>query len=194
MLRKVRLYGDLAKFVGHRVLHADVNNAAQAIRFLVANWPELNSYMADRYYKVVSSNWEIAEEELHHPTGSSDIQIIPVIGGAGNNTTRIIMGVALIGASIAFPGLAIGLGSLGSIGLAGTVGSIGMGLALNGIAGLLAPVDEIDSDDQDPRRSFAFSGIQNTSRAGVCVPICYGEVITGSIVISAGIDTVQVEA
>ena len=35
--------------------------------------------------------------------------------------------------------------------------------------------------------------ITNTSRAGVPVPILYGQVFTGSIVISSGIDTVQVE-
>jgi len=100
MLRKVKLYGDLAKFVGERVLEADVANAAQSIRFLLANWPELEKYMADRHYKVVVNDWEVAEEELHYPTGQSDIQIIPVVGGAGGNTGRIIIGALLIAASI----------------------------------------------------------------------------------------------
>jgi predicted phage tail protein len=46
----------------------------------------------------------------------------------------------------------------------------------------------------DPRKSYSFSGIQNTSRAGTPVPIVYGETVVGSVVISAGIDTVQVAA
>jgi predicted phage tail protein len=50
-----------------------------------------------------------------------------------------------------------------------------------------------DSQD-DPRKSYSFSGIQNTSRQGVPVPIVYGETVVGSVVISAGIDTVQVAA
>jgi predicted phage tail protein len=46
MLRKIKLYGKLAKFIGHRVLEADVATAAEAVRFLVANWPELGAHMA----------------------------------------------------------------------------------------------------------------------------------------------------
>ena len=48
--------------------------------------------------------------------------------------------------------------------------------------------------EEDPRLSFSFSGMQNTSRAGTPVPIVYGEIMTGSVVISAAIDTNQVEA
>ena len=36
MLRKVKLYGELAKFLGQKTLEAEVHSAAQAIRFLVA--------------------------------------------------------------------------------------------------------------------------------------------------------------
>ena len=50
------------------------------------------------------------------------------------------------------------------------------------------------SSEQDPRLSFSFSGVQNTSRAGTPVPIVYGEIFTGSVVISAAVDTNQVEA
>ena len=46
----------------------------------------------------------------------------------------------------------------------------------------------------DPQKSYSFSGIQNVSRQGIPVPLIYGETIVGSIVISAGIDTVQIEA
>ena len=50
------------------------------------------------------------------------------------------------------------------------------------------------SNEEDPRISFSFSGVQNTSRAGTSHPIAYGEIVTGSVVISAGIDTNQVTA
>ena len=46
--------------------------------------------------------------------------------------------------------------------------------------------------EEDPRKSYSFSGVQNTSRQGVPVPVVYGEVLVGSVVISAGVDTVQV--
>ena len=41
--------------------------------------------------------------------------------------------------------------------------------------------------------SYSFNGIQNVSRAGLPVPVILGETVVGSIVISAGIDTVQLE-
>ena len=37
------------------------------------------------------------------------------------------------------------------------------------------------------------SGIQNVSNAGVPIPIIYGLVFTGSIIISSGVDTAQVK-
>ena len=49
------------------------------------------------------------------------------------------------------------------------------------------------SSEQDPRLSFSFSGTQQTSRAGTPVPLVYGEIITGSVVISSSIDTEQVQ-
>jgi predicted phage tail protein len=73
----------------------------------------------------------------------------------------------------------------------------GASLVLGGVAQLLTPTPRIPTgpDTQnDPRKSYSFSGIQNTSRQGVPVPIVYGETIVGSVVISAGIDTVQVQA
>ena len=48
------------------------------------------------------------------------------------------------------------------------------------------------SNSSDPRISFGFNGIQQSSRAGTTHPIVYGEIFTGSVVISAGIDTEQV--
>ena len=208
MLRKVKLYGQLAKFVGHRVLEADVHSAAEAIRFLLANWPELEEHMADQYYKVSAGNWDIGEKELHYPTGSSDIKIVPVVGGAGGNVTNILIGAALIGGALLFAPYTFsflgvqGAGWGGAAGAAG--GAIGAGAAsamvgigsyliLGSIANMLTPVPEVPETTQDPQNSFSFSGTQNTSRAGVPIPICYGEIITGSIVISAAVDTVQVE-
>ena len=51
-----------------------------------------------------------------------------------------------------------------------------------------------DEPEDDPRISFNFSGVQNTSRAGTAHPIVYGEIVCGSVVISASVDTNQVVA
>jgi predicted phage tail protein len=192
MLRKIKLYGKLAKFIGHRVLEADVATAAEAVRFLLANWPEAEAHMNDQHYRVSIGTYDIDLEELHHPAGAAPISFVPVVAGAGA-VGRILIGVALIAASIFIPGsTAIFATTFGKISLG--VGLFGASLVIGGVAQLLTPTPKISNDEGDPRKSFSFSGIQNVSRAGVPVPVVYGETLVGSVVISAGIDIVQVSA
>lgn len=192
MLRKIKLYGQLAKFVGKRVLEADVATAAEAVRFLVTNWPELERHMADQYYRVSLDAYDLSGDELHDPAGTSTIRIAPVIAGAGA-VGRILLGVALI--ALSFTGIGAATLAIGAakIAVGSTLLGLGATMVLGGVAQLLTPVPKLDAtSEQDPRRSFSFSGIQNTSRQGTPVPIVYGETLVGSIVISAALDTVQV--
>jgi predicted phage tail protein len=192
MLRKIKLYGRLAKFIGKRVLEADVSSAAEAVRFLLANWPELERHMADQHYRVSLGDYDLGEDELHDPAGKQPIKIVPVVTGAGA-VGRIIAGAALIVASIFIPGTALIFGTA----LKGLVLGIGTSLALGGVAQLLTPTPTLSlgtDSPNDPRKSYSFSGIQNTSRQGTPVPIIYGEMLVGSVVISAGIDVDQVSA
>ena len=198
MLRKVKLYGELADFVGHKELDAVINSTAEAIRFLVTNFPKLEAHMSDKHYRVLIDDYDIDKNEIHNPIGQSDISIVPVITGAGG-VGRALAGVALIGLAFATggAGLSLGLsGFTGGAGISAVVGNIGIGLTLMGVSEMLFPLPKPQdfSNEEDPRISFSFSGIQNTSRAGTSHPIVYGEIITGSVVISAGIDTNQVQA
>jgi predicted phage tail protein len=193
MLRKIKLYGKLAKFIGHRVLEADVATAAEAVRFLLANWPELEAHMNDQHYRVSIGTYDIDLEELHHPAGAAPISFVPVVTGAGA-VGRIIAGVVLIGLAFASGAGLFGAAFAKNLGLFAAVKLIGASLVLGGVAQLLTPTPSITTDEGDPRKSFSFSGIQNTSRAGVPVPVVYGETLVGSVVISAGIDIVQVSA
>jgi predicted phage tail protein len=193
MLRKIKLYGKLAKFIGHRVLEADVATAAEAVRFLVANWPEVERHMADQHYRVSIGTYDIDLEELHHPAGAAPISFVPVVTGAGA-VGRIILGVVLIGLAFASGAGFLGAAFAKNLGLFAAVKLIGASLVLGGIAQLLTPTPTTSTDEGDPRKSFSFSGIQNTNRAGVPVPVVYGETLVGSVVVSAGIDIVQVAA
>ena len=200
MLRKVKLYGELADFVGHKELDAVINSTADAIRFLVSNFPNLEAHMNQRYYKVLVDDYQIGEEEIQNPTGKSDIKIVPVISGAGGNFGKILLGAALIGLSFSGAIFAKPFTLGGGFAAAGAgakaVFGIGAALVLSGVSDMLFPVPDIPdfANEEDPRISFSFSGVQNTSRAGTSHPIAYGEIVTGSVVISAGIDTNQVQA
>ena len=197
MLRKLKLYGELAEFVGHKEFEIQVDSLAKAVSFLVNNFPQVEKYMNPQYYQVKVGNYAIDEEEIHHPIGQEDIHIIPVIAGAGRGGLgKILLGAAFIG--LAFAG---GAGFFGSAfakntGLFAVMKNVGIGLAIQGVSEMLFPLPKPKEfkSEQDPQLSFSFSGTQNTSRAGTPVPIVYGEIVTGSVVISGAIDTQQVQA
>ena len=191
MLRKIKLYGALAKFVGHRVLEANVASAAEAVRFLVTNWPELEGHMAKQYYRVHTAGEDLTLDDVHNPMGR-EIQIVPVMAGAGA-IGRILLGVALIAGAFFTGGATIGLlGLAAPVALSTVLAGVGVTLLLGGVAQLLTPTPKTSQDEGDPKKSFSFSGIQNTTRAGVPVPVVYGEMLVGGIVVSAGADIVQV--
>jgi len=207
MLRKLKLYGQLAEFVGHKEFEIKVNSVAQAVSFLIHNFPEVERFMGPKYYQVKVGNYDIDQSELTYPVGQEDIHFIPAISGAGRGAGRILLGAALIGIGMASGGItfgnffnpaavpyAPGFASAGALTKA-TI-AIGGALVLSGVSDMLFPLPELPkfSSTEDPQLSFNFSGIQNTSRAGTPVPIVYGEIITGSVVISAAVDTNQVEA
>ena len=217
MLREIKLYGQLAKFVGHRKLKAAVSSAGEAVRFLLANFPGLDRHMAEHNYKVLAGDYALGIEELHDPAGMQTIKIVPVVAGAGGSVTKILVGVALVAAAFLIPplaGAAVWSGSLSygaavaltNVAVAG--GYIGASLILGGVAQALSPTPKAGAlntvggigiggigggggGGSDPRDSYSFSGVQNVSRQGVPVPIIFGEVICGSVTVSAGIDVAQ---
>ena len=204
MLRKIKLYGELAEFVGHKEFEVQVDSLAKAVSFLINNFEGIDKFMSPRYYQVKIGNYEIDESELTYPIGQEDIHFIPVIAGAGGRggLGRVLLGAALIGGAVITGGTSIAFTSSGfsavggGFSFAALAGNLGIGLALSGVSQMLTPTPKPRefSSEQDPRLSFSFSGTQQTSRAGTPVPIVYGEIFTGSVVISGGIDTEQVQA
>ena len=201
MMRKIKLYGELAKITGYKELEAVVNTTAQAVSFLVNNFPELESHMANKYYQVLLGKDNVNIDELHFPIGQSDIKFVPVISGSGG-IGKALFGGALIALSFGVGGLftapltGLGAGSFAAAGLGAKAAfGIGASLVLGGVSDMLFPTPKAPqfSSEQDPRLSFSFSGTQQTSRAGTPVPLVYGEIFTGSVVISSSIDTEQVQ-
>ena len=191
MLTKIKVYGRLARFLGQRTFEAEVRSPVDAIKFLVANFPDLQTHMVDQNYCVKVGKYQINDKEINVPVGREEIKIVPVAVGA-KGIGKIIAGVVLVGAVIAtggFGGAAIGTFGIGagSIGVGTIVAGIGANLVLTGAAEMMTPVEN-NTDNDDPA-SFTFNGILNTINAGVAIPVVYGEVITGSIIVSAGLDT-----
>jgi len=212
MLREIRVYGELAKFMGVRSFMAEARDVAEAVRYLLVNFAGLEAHMGQHDYRILVGGYSIGEEEISHPIGQNVIRIIPVVAGAGGGVGKILAGVAIIGLSILTAGaFGFALGSAAGIGTFATIGvGIGASLALSGVSQLLTPVPRIAppsamsgysptytaqtmrESEMDPQKSYSFSGIQNTSVQGTPVPIIYGETVVGSVVISANVSTQEV--
>jgi predicted phage tail protein len=155
------------------------------------------------------------------PIATGSGPVIPLVGSifsAGAAVTSAAVGAVT---SVAGAALTTGLSTAAAVGgavatVAGAVSAIPVvgsiatavvtDLAIGGITSLIAPtpapfespgnVGASEADgalDPQMANSYSFSGIQNVSVSGVSVAIIYGEVFTGSVVISSGVDTVQVE-
>jgi predicted phage tail protein len=210
MLSKIKVYGRLARFLGERTFEAEISTPLHAFKFLLANFPHLERHMMEQNYCIKVGNDEIDETELFNPIGQQEIKIVPVaIGSRG--FTRVLAGVALVGLTVVTGGFGTTAGFSGlsfsasagaaagakitlGAGLAAAAGNLGIYLALSGAAQMLTPVPQPPGVSEDPQsQNFSFSGVQNTSRAGTAIPVIYGEIFAGSLVVSAGIDTVQIK-
>ena len=213
MLRTVKVYGHLAEHCGQSVFEALVRVPADAIKFLLCNFPELRGLMRDGYYKVAVGKFDLElankPEQLHFPMAADDVvKVIPVVTGAGGRKGlgSILAGAVLIGLAVATGGVSLGLTGfsstaivgvsspafLATAGAAAVAGNVGLALALGGVAQMLSPVPELPDglgggSGGGPNENFAFQTIENVSREGVPVPVVYGEMIVGSVVISTGL-------
>ena len=205
MLRKIKLYGELAKFIGHKEFEVKIESLSHAVSFLINNFEGVEKYMSPKHYQVKVGNYAVDESELSHPIGQEDIHFIPVIAGAGRGVGKILLGAALIGLVALTGGFATfnatqGITSqnsvLGGAFLNKSIAYVGAYLVLSGVSEMLFPVPKPpDFESQEnPRLSFSFGGTQQTGRAGTPLPLVYGEIFTGSVVISGSIDTEQVQA
>ena len=205
-MRKIKLYGELAEFIGHKEFEVQVDSLTKAVSFLVNNFPQVEGYMNPKYYQVKVGNYAIDESEIHNPIGKEDIHFVPVIAGA-RGFGRILLGAALIGGAFLFSpltlgsftakGIAAGATPFAKVGfLAKAAVGVGASLVISGVSEMLFPLPKPPefTSEEDPRLSFSFSGTQNTARAGTPVPIVYGEIMTGSVVVSTSLDTQQVRA
>jgi predicted phage tail protein len=163
-------------------------------------------------YPLVASPWSEREVLSITPViagaGGTGAQIGIGVGlialsfllpGAGLFGTTSIFGQVAAGSQLAVPFI----GAVGTAGGAfatalGTAFSlVGASLVLGGIAQAISPSPVQSTStfergrDAAKMESFTFSGIVNTAKQGLPVPIAYGRVFVGSAVLSSGLDVDQ---
>ena len=196
MLKKIKVYGTLRKFLGQAEFEVDLNTPREAISFLVCNFKGIEKHMAEQIYTIQVGTKVITEDLLNLNT-KDDIKIIPLVHG---NFFQILLGAGALFAKSAIPAKILGSTLLSTV-VTTTLATVGRSMVVDGVTSMLTPQQNNQSvasgqDSLDPAAlasNYSFTGLTNISNAGVPVNLVYGEILVGSIVVSNGVDTVQVE-
>jgi len=175
----VHLYGPLADKYGARHDYA-IGNPAEAVAALDANHPGFVADFArsEIYYILADGDWRDGDQAAILPV-SREVHLVPRIEGEGPVIAALIAPL---------------LGAFGAITIAGTtVASIIGGILFTGlmigVSFLLAPkAPKMDQEDTKKDENFAFTGPANVTEQGTAVPLVYGRVHCGSVVISASLE------
>ena len=210
-MKVVKVYGALRKKLGQCRFEFHADTPAQALKALCVNFPGLDKWLIDSEasgvgFRVTRGREAITNDSIEGlvlPWSDREVfSITPVITGAGN-AGRIFAGIGLVALAIlagpagaGFLGLGAGLISGATAATVSVVlGGIGASLILGGVASMISPqptMGNLTSGRESARlESFTFSGIVNTSKQGMPVPIAYGRLFVGSAVISSGLDVNQ---
>ena len=200
-MRTVILYGELAKRFGkyHRF---SVKTAAESIRALKANFKGFEKYMCEAHtngigFKVFVGGAKIKDyDKLADPSSSSEvIRFVPVLVGSKTGWTQVLIGVALIAVGVLITIGTFGTATPAYASFATSLILAGASLTIGGVINLLSPLPSANvagMEDRENKTSYLFNGPANTSAQGRPVPIGYGRMIIGSVIISAGIETHEI--
>jgi predicted phage tail protein len=214
MVRDIYLYGQAGRLFG-RHFRLDVASPREAARALVMLRPGLRALLRNGLWRVIVGQPRLRNginlDALGMRLGSQPLHLVPVTrprGSSGGDIGKIAIGVVIIGTAIllAMPtggfslaagtGLAASLGATSAIGITyGAIAAIGVSMVLAGVAGLLtpqmsqAPTDGASSIDTP---SFLFNGVTNNTQPGGPVPLVYGTMLTGSVVVSTSLQVTDI--
>ncbi len=165
------------------------------MRALVAQLPNLRQQLQQGFYKVRIGkhylNPEALEQGLFYRLKKGmSLHFTPVIKGAKKaGLGMFVLGVALIGASFFVPAA----GLFGGLITKGGLFMFGASMALSGVAQMLTKTPSMGGvgDSREKKSSTAFGNLQNMAAQGRPIPLAYGQIRCGSMIISQGVETVD---
>ncbi|MCK3657215.1 phage tail protein [Pasteurellaceae bacterium Pebbles2] len=187
---KVRFYGSLKQF--GTTFQLDVKNTSEAIYALTSQLKGLRQALMQGWYKVRIGRDYLDEHYLekglsYHLKDGDTVHFTPVVAGAKKGGVfQAILGATLIGAAFLLG--PVGMGVLAS-NSALMLGGIGASMLLGGVAQMLTKQPSMSSANSEKKSSTAFSNLANMVAQGKSVPLAYGRIRTGSLIISQGVST-----
>ncbi len=193
-LRTVRFHGPMVDIFGPKFEYRahNVPKALEAMKNLLDGFERymLEAHKRGLTFAVFVGKRNVGQDELELTKGTEDIHLVPVIIGSKRaGLFQTVLGVALIGAAIAFS--PAGLGVFSATGGWTSMAYAGAAMSLGGVVQMLSP--QMGGlrmrQDQDNKPSYAFGGPVNTTAQGNPVGVLYGTREIGGAIISAGIYT-----
>lgn len=191
----VRFYGTLKQF--GTTFKLEVQNTAEALRALTSQIPHLRQFIQQGLFTVRIAQQYIdnryLEKGLYYTLKENDvIHITPVLKGAKRGGVfGVIAGVAMIATALVLSPLVLGAVAAST---AWTIGAVGASLLLGGVAQMLTKQPNMPSvSEKEKKNSTAFSNLSNMASQGKPMPLAYGRIRTGSMIISQGVETFDAE-
>lgn len=187
----VKFYGYLRKF-GNDFKLVDVANSSEALNALYCQINGLRkAVQTHRFFKVKLGKRyftmpTIRDDVLQEMSDGDVLHVIPVIGGSGGAVQFVV------GAVLSVVGYAFGWTGIGAV-----VGTIGVGLMASGVAQMLTKTPSPDNpnrNETEKKQSTSFSNLQNLVAQGRPVPLAYGRIMIGSLIIGKGVETLNIQS
>lgn len=190
----VRFYGSLKQFGSE--FRLDCQTTAEIVQALTSQIPKLRQFIQQGLFTVrvgrdYFDNRYLEQGLSHKLKDDATVHFTPVLKGSKRGGLfGVIAGVAIIAGAIVLGPLA----GIISTNAAWIVGSVGASLLLGGVAQMLTKMPEMKmSTEKEKKQSTAFSNLSNMTAQGKAMPLAYGRMRVGSLIISQGVETMDTE-
>lgn len=191
----VRFYGSLKQFGSE--FRLDCKTPAEVIHALTSQIPELRQFIQQGLFTVrvgrdYFDNRYLEKGLSQKLKDDAIVHFTPTLKGSKRGGLfGVITGVALIAGALALGPL--GFSVIGA-NAAWMVGGLGASLLLGGVAQMLTKMPSMSTGkDADKKQSTSFSNLSNMAAQGRPMPLAYGRIRVGSLIISQGVETMDIE-
>ncbi len=191
----VRFYGSLKQFGSD--FRLDCKTPAEVIHALTSQIPKLRQFIQQGLFTVrvgrdYFDNRYLEKGLSQKLKDDAIVHFTPTLKGSKRGGLfGVITGVALIAGALALGPL--GFSVIGA-NAAWMVGGLGASLLLGGVAQMLTKMPSMSTGkDADKKQSTSFSNLSNMAAQGRPMPLAYGRIRVGSLIISQGVETMDIE-
>jgi predicted phage tail protein len=206
MIRDFYLHGSLGDKYGehHRF---EVSTIAEFVQAMFCFHKDFIDFIANDSWLILSgrpgSFIVMTEDMLDMQLGNTnEVHISPSISGSGGGDNKGVL-QTVAGAAIAIVAVAASVYTGGgSLALYGGMSVSYSSMAMMGGLMMLGGVSQLiakspkgkDAIGSESKNSFILGGVQNVTEEGACLPVQFGRVRYGGIVVSAGLSVEQINA